>query len=339
MNKCRLFAEEVEFCGHVLGKGKKRPAPGKLLPLEKWEEPRSITALRSFVGFTNYYASYVPGYAEMAAPLQECLKVDAKARKKGSRAKVGFNQEQREAFQNLKKKLCSGLELYNVQPDRPFILRVDASNYAVGAALEQFRDGSDQRPTLEILKDTPTVPVAFVSRKLTDSQRKTWSPREKETYAIVLALLKWSHYIGQQPLLILTDHRSLESWAKEYLDTLSGPTGRRARWHELLSKFDLSVVYIPGKDNVVADGLSRWAYPASRAMADTTIHGSAPGDGTAAHVEADTASTASATMRKAMLTASRALAATPRHHRGRAGARPRAPATPRRRTAPPPARG
>jgi hypothetical protein len=36
----------------------------------------------------------------------------------------------------------------------------------------------------------------------------------------------------------------------------------------------LAVVYIPGKDNVVADALSRWAYPASSAREDVSFHGS-----------------------------------------------------------------
>ena len=73
---------------------------------------------------------------------------------------------------------------------------------------------------------------------------------------------------------MLTEHKSLESWATELLDTPSGPAGRRARWHELLSKFDVTVAYIPGKDNGVEDALSRWAYPASQAFADASIHGS-----------------------------------------------------------------
>ena len=57
------------------------------------------------------------------------------------------------------------------------------------------------------------------------------------------------------------------------MDTPSGPASPRARWHETLAKFDLTVVYVPGKDNTVADCLSRWAYPASKGMTDVSAHG------------------------------------------------------------------
>ena len=59
--KCRFFVREVEFCGHVLGNGQRRPAPGKLKALEKLEAPRNITELRGFLGFTNYFALYISG--------------------------------------------------------------------------------------------------------------------------------------------------------------------------------------------------------------------------------------------------------------------------------------
>ena len=91
---------------------------------------------------------------------------------------------------------------------------------------------------------------------------------------MVSALQKWAGWIGLQPVLILTDHKSLEDWVKEKMDTPSGPAGRRARWHETLSKFDLTVQYLPGKDNVVADALSRFAYPACKAFQDSSFHGS-----------------------------------------------------------------
>ena len=118
------------------------------------------------------------------------------------------------------------------------------------------------------------MPIAFLSRKLTTGQRK-WVPREQETYAIITALQKWQSWIGLQPVLVLTDHQALESWAKEVLDPPSGPIGRRARWHQILSKYDLTVGYIPGKENNIADILSRWAYPASQAFLDISKHGNA----------------------------------------------------------------
>ncbi len=60
-----------------------------------------------------------------------------------------------------------------------------------------------------------------MSRKLTKTQTR-WAVRDQETYAIILALLKWESWIGNQPVLVLTDHKSLESWAKEVLDNPSG---------------------------------------------------------------------------------------------------------------------
>ena len=88
-----------------------------------------------------------------------------------------------------------------------------------------------------------------------------------------MALRKWAGYIALHPVTVCTDHQSLQSWHKEHVDTPSGPASRRARWHETLAKFDLTVVYIPGKDNTVADRLSRWAYPASKGMQDISAHG------------------------------------------------------------------
>jgi len=77
---------------------------------------------------------------------------------------------------------------------------------------------------------------------------------------------------------VLIDHKALESWAKEVLDPPSGPVGRRSRWHQIFSKFDLHVGYVPGKDNTIADILSRWAYPASQALRDVSMHGTAQDD-------------------------------------------------------------
>ena len=126
--------------------------------------------------------------------------------------------------------------------------------------------------------------MAFWSRILAEGQRQTWTAREKETYAIVCALRKWSGHIGLQPVVVCTDHQSLQSWHKEHVDTPAGPAARRARWHETFAKFPLSVVYVPGKDNTVADCLSRWAYPAGNAWMDISSHGDAEETKEAKHI-------------------------------------------------------
>ena len=136
-------------------------------------------------------------------------------------------------------------------------------SYSVGAVLQQVRD------------DGSHVPVAFCSRILAKGQRRTWTAREKETYAVVCALTKWAGHIGLQPVVVCTDHQSLQSWYKKHVDTPSGPAARRARWHDTFAKFDLSVVYVTGKDNTVADCLSRWAEPAGKAWMDISSHGDA----------------------------------------------------------------
>ena len=112
-----------------------------------------------------------------------------------------------------------------------------------------------------------------MSRKLTVKRKKMGRLREQETYAIILALQKWESWIGVQPVLILTDQKILESWSKEVLDTPSGPLGRRARWHQFFSRFYLTMGYIPGKENMIPDILSRWAYPAGQAFRDICKQG------------------------------------------------------------------
>ena len=124
---------------------------------------------------------------------------------------LSWNEESNRAFEGMKQALLSAVGLILVDPDQGFVLRTDASDYAVGAVLEQ------------VLDDRRHVPVAFWSRVLAEAQRRTWTPREKEAYAIVMALRKWAGYIALHPVTVCTDHQSLQSWQKEHVDTPSGP--------------------------------------------------------------------------------------------------------------------
>ena len=214
--KASLFVGEVEFAGHVVGHGQRRPMPGKLASLHHWERPQTISKLRSFMGFCNYYSGYVRMYAELSRLLHKMLQVGNFDRRKGSKKKLAWTPEAEDAFSRLKERLLVQLGLFLVDPDKGFVLRTDASDYAVGAVLEQVQD------------DRSHVPVAFWSRILAEGQCRTWTAREKERYAIVCALRKWSGHIGLQLVVVCTDHQSLKSWHKDHVDTPSGPAAREA---------------------------------------------------------------------------------------------------------------
>ena len=202
-------------------------------------------------------------YADLSGAFDKMLQVGKFGGRKRSKKKLAWTTEAEEAFDKLKQRLLGQLGLFLVDPDKGFVLRTNASDYAVGAVLEQVRC------------DAVHVQVAFWSRVLAEGQRRTWTAREKETYAIVCALRIWSGHIRLEPVVVCTDHQSLQSLHKEHVDTSSGPARRPARWHETFGKFNLSVVYVPGKDNTVADCLSPWAYPAGKAWMNISSHGDA----------------------------------------------------------------
>ena len=137
--------------------------------------------------------------------------------KKMSKKRLEWTDTEIQAFNSLKLKLSRQLELYLVDPDRPFVLRTDASDYAIGAALEQQHPDKRWADVIKLGK-TRLVPVSFYSRKLAKSQLN-WIPREKETYAIVAALRKWAGYVWFQPVVVATDRKSLGDWATEHFDT------------------------------------------------------------------------------------------------------------------------
>jgi hypothetical protein len=73
-----------------------------------------------------------------------------------------------------------------------------------------------------------------------------------EMAAIVHALKMWRHYLLGRKFVLMTDHYGLR-----YLFDQPNFNARQARWMALLSKFDFEIKHIKGKENKVADALSR----------------------------------------------------------------------------------
>ena len=271
-DKCHMFMTRVKFCGHVLEAGTRRAAPSKTEPIDRWswEHIRTPTQMKAFLGLTQWYSIYMPNYSHHAAILSDALagmESNTRATKrKVQHRKIKWTEEMKEAFKAIKLLMRDSAVLQIPDPAKEFLIRTDASKSAVGASLEQADANGDYRP------------VAFFSRKLQGRDnlgQRAWSTREKETYALIGALQKFRAWIQSTVLVrCLTDHQALISWFREDLGTISGPVGRRGRWHEFLSQFKILVEYTPGKGHIVPDTLSRWAYPACEHAGDSTMQGS-----------------------------------------------------------------
>jgi hypothetical protein len=93
-------------------------------------------------------------------------------------------------------------------------------------------------------------PVAFDSMQLKGAE-KNYPVHKKESLAIMCALKKWRSNLLGIPIFVYTDHRTLQNF-----DTQCNLSHRQLRWQELMSQYDMQIVYIPGEDNTVADALS-----------------------------------------------------------------------------------
>ncbi len=285
VSKTAFFARRVEFCGHILEGGARRPQEGKLVAIENYSAPTTLKELRSFLGLCNYYSGYVRDYAELAAPLMDMLKgITKDGDLKSSKIKLTkWGLEQERSFLDLKRALTTAVPVQLMDQKKPVYLSPDASDFAVGVAMQQ--KGCECPLDKESIPTCRCAlrPVALYSRKLASAQLN-WTVKEKECYAIVIGLKKWDHYlrVSPFPILVETDHKAIVSWHKEVVDIPGGPTGRQARWHELFSAYRLVVTHLQGVLNHVGDWLSRWAYPAKPDIEDVGIHGNM-----GAHIEVE----------------------------------------------------
>ena len=67
--KCFLFMEKLCYLGHIVTKKGVQPDPEKTWAVEEWPVPKTEMELRVFLGLAGYYWPFVPGFAQIAAPL------------------------------------------------------------------------------------------------------------------------------------------------------------------------------------------------------------------------------------------------------------------------------
>ena len=98
-DKATIAVSEVVFAGHIVGNGQRKPIPGKVDATEHWEKPKTVSELRAYLGFCNYYSGYIKMYAEYAAPMTTMLKGNREETKKGSKKALVWNEESDRAFE------------------------------------------------------------------------------------------------------------------------------------------------------------------------------------------------------------------------------------------------
>jgi len=232
LSKCVFGKDKVKFIGHEVGSGKRTALKSKVEAIKCIPEPHTKKLLRSFLGMTNFYRQYIPNYSEIALPLTEMTKGTCPF-------KIKFEEKERAAFIKLKECLCNSVTLHTPIPDRPFIIRTDASDYAVGACLSQSTEEGVE------------LPIAFASAKLTDVQTR-WSTIEKEAFAVIFALQKFDVIVYGARIELFSDHNPLK-----YLVNCAPKSAKLTRWALSLSRYDIHVHHIKGVENVSADFLSR----------------------------------------------------------------------------------
>ena len=229
--KCEFAKATVTYLGKVVGQGEVRTIEGKVRAIRDFPVPTTKRELLRFLGMAGYYREFCPNFASVGAPLTDLLKGDVK---------YVWAPICQQAFNQLKDLLSSAPVLAAPRLDRPFKLQVDASDAGAGAVLSQVDERGVERP------------VSYFSKKFKNYQLN-YSVIEKEALALVMALQHFDVYIGSgSSLIVYTDHNPLT-----FLRSLQNPNQRLMRWALFLQPYHLDIRHIKGRDNLVADTLSR----------------------------------------------------------------------------------
>ncbi|XP_057713151.1 uncharacterized protein K02A2.6-like [Corythoichthys intestinalis] len=235
--KCIFSAPVIEFVGFRLNADGLSPLHSNVEAILSLPEPSCPAQLSSFLGMTAFYLRFLPHYSETTAPLRALLKQDAP---------WSWTPTCSAAVRLLKTQLTSPPVLAHFDLRSPTLVTCDASNTAIGAVLSQLHGGTER-------------PVAFASRSLTPTEQR-YSVGEREALACVWACERWHMYLYGRHFTLRTDHQALTALLAT---TGSGHKPLRLyRWSERLQAYNFTTVFTPGRDNVVADLLSR-ATPSS----------------------------------------------------------------------------
>ena len=227
-SKCVWATPTLEFLGHTVSDRGMSPLPSKVKAVREFPIPSTVRKLQEFNGIVNFYHRFIPGLAEKMAPLYDALKDKPK--------KLMWNPSLQAAFEATKNALANAATLAYPTKSGKLVLKTDASDSAIGAVLEQ-----DNRP------------IAFFSRKLSEREKK-YAALDRELLAVHRAFRHFHHLLEERNFICQTDHQPLVHALVKPKDQW---TGRRQRQFSEIATYKCTMVYIKGKNNTIADALSR----------------------------------------------------------------------------------
>lgn len=137
MSFCCFGVEEISFLRFLVSKQGIKPTNEKVKIIVDYKQPKIIQDLRRFLGIINFYRRCLKNAASHQAILSDYLKDS----KKNDKRVITWTPQAEEAFKFCKKELLKVTILSHPAPTVPLILTCNASNFAVGAFLEQIVDG------------------------------------------------------------------------------------------------------------------------------------------------------------------------------------------------------
>ncbi|TFY50672.1 hypothetical protein EVG20_g11391 [Dentipellis fragilis] len=219
--KCSFEQSSVEYLGLIVSHNKLAMDLVKVAGIAEWPVPRTVKDVQSFLGFGNFYRHFIQDFSKLAHPLFDLTKKDHP---------WDWMPDCQTAFDGLKLAFTSSPVLLMPDLTKPYLVEVDASDFAVSGILSQCAE------------DQLWHPVAYLSKALSEAERN-YDIYDKELLAIIRTLETWRHYLEGSPHVveIWTDHKNLE-----YFKTAQKLSRRQARWALFLTRFDFTLVHKPG---------------------------------------------------------------------------------------------
>ena len=232
-SKCEFFKKKITYLGHVVSEKGIEVDLKKTEAVQKWPIPKTVTDVRSFLGFTNQYRKFIPKYAHIAGPLNELISGDNSKKKK---KEVQWTPECQEAFEALKEHCCTTPVLAYADYKKPFTLHTDASDLGLGAVLYQQDENGNNKV------------IAYASRTLNQAEKNY------PAYKLEFLALKWAvtsrfhEYLYGGEFAVYTDNNPLT-----YVLTSAKLDATGQRWIAALASYNFSLHYKSGKMNIEAD--------------------------------------------------------------------------------------